>query len=313
MTETPENRKIKILAADDNSEVLELLRAIVVMNGYLFEAASDGEEAIAKFDEFQPDLVILDYRMPKVDGASVLHHIRQSGSQVPVIFLSAVDDSSAVNGALDLGANDYVPKPFQPAELVSRMKAQLRSKELASRLSELNSKLSKMADTDEVTGLLNMRAILRLGEHALESARRYNRSMAAVMLDMDDFKKVNDEHGHVFGTYVLTHVAKVLRGLIRRSDLAARYGGDEFLIILTEVTPDGVQVFNERLCGALSQLVVEREGHSAIISISAGTAVLPPDVDMTIEGLIREADSALYKAKTSGKNQCLYTCREGEC
>ena len=132
------------------------------------------------------------------------------------------------------------------------------------------------------------------------------------MIDMDDFKKINDTHGHVFGTHVLVRVAQVLRGLIRRSDLAARYGGDEFLILLTEVTPDGVQVFNERLCGALSSLVIEHDGQSALISISAGTALLPPDVDLGLEGLIREADAALYKAKSTGKNRCLYTCREGE-
>src|SRR5690606_31562220 len=130
---------------------------------------------------------------------------------------------------------DYIPKPFVPLEFLARVRTQLRIKDLHDQLRLMNEKLKELVDTDDLTGLFNMRSLYQKLDVELARARRYQRQVGVVMMDMDYFKSVNDGHDHLFGSYVLSQVGAIIRKTIRTTDIAARYGGDEFLIVLTEI------------------------------------------------------------------------------
>ncbi|MDD2773852.1 MAG: diguanylate cyclase [Elusimicrobiales bacterium] len=293
-----EDSPAKILAADDDPGILSLLKTVITSRGYLFTGVTDGGSAMEKMRADKPDLVMLDYSMPVLNGPSALAKMRAEGFTGPVIFLSAKADTSIIAGILENGADDYISKPFQPHELLARVQAHLRIK-------TLSDKLLLMADTDDVSGLLNMRAASRMLEHEIEAARRYERTLAAIMLDLDDFKSVNDDNGHLFGTWVLSRVGALLRETIRKADIAARYGGDEFLIILSESSLEGARFFGEKLCGAIASAVFEQGPHRAAVNASAGAAIFQPQALVSAESVIREADRLLYEAKRSGKNRCI--------
>src|SRR5690606_9490426 len=193
----------------------------------------------------RPHLVITDHDMPELNGLEMLKQLRLEQNYVTVIFMSGRTDSQLVAHAIRTGADDFIRKPFRFDEFIARVESALRNNDIHKELREANIKLQEMVERDYLTGLFNMRSMYERIEFELKRAKRFKRNVSAVMLDMDHFKTVNDTNDHLFGSFVLKEVGEIIRSTIREVDFAARYGGDEFLIVLTETNENGTRIFCE--------------------------------------------------------------------
>ncbi len=292
-----------ILAVDDDLDNLKLMARTLEHEGYRVEKASSGEEALSRLKNVLPDLILLDINMPGISGIETLKLLRSRDSYVSVLFVSARNATNDIVAGLETGADDYICKPFDPIELLARVRAHLRIKDLTDRLSLANSRLQALVDIDDLTGLFNMRSIFQKLDTEISRARRSNRAVGVVMMDMDNFKLVNDHHDHLFGSFVLSEVGKLIKGNIRGVDFAARYGGDEFMVALSETTPEGALMFAERLRAVIEKYMFAKDGDSMKLTASLGVAVVRPTTQ-TIDAktLIRFADHAMYEAKRNGRN-----------
>jgi diguanylate cyclase (GGDEF)-like protein len=252
--------------------------------------------------ELSPDLVLLDVDMPDGTGFEVCQALKSdpATASLPIIFLTASSDAIDKVRGFDIGAVDYVTKPFDAAELKARVRAALRTK----RYHDL---LAARSNVDALTGLWNRRYFDERLETELAANWRYHRKVSLIMLDVDEFKKINDRHGHPFGDRVLEGVGELLQTSCRATDAPCRYGGDEFAIILTETPLSGSSRLAERLCEQVAAMAFRVGGHPVLVTVSIGVA----DADTlggfpTSEALLRAADDALYEAKRCGRN-CIRT------
>lgn len=292
-----------ILVVDDDEDNLALVSGMLEYEGYRVERASSGEEALDKLGSISPDLILLDINMPGISGIDTLKRVRLRGRYVSVIFISGRSDPAHIIEGLNAGADDYVTKPFDLYVLLARVKAQLRIKDLHDRLTLANARLQELVDIDDLTGLLNMRSVYQKLENEISRAKRFHRALGVVMMDMDNFKTVNDTHDHLFGSFVLSEVGKIIRDNIRTVDFAARYGGDEFLIALSETSVEGAALFAERLRESVAKYVFRNKKTSMQLTASLGLCVVEPaGVLIDARTIVRNADNALYQAKRSGKN-----------
>ena len=299
----------RILVVDDDPDNLEIVLAHLQHEGYEAQGVSSGEQAPEMMAKWSPHLVLLDVNMPKMDGFQTLELLRNKKEYVSVLFVSGNSQPQDVVKGLDAGADDYITKPFDALELLARIRAQLRIKELNDQLRELNYKLKQLADTDDLTGLYNMRSLYQKLEVEIKRAKRFKRCIGAIMMDMDRFKSINDNYDHIFGSFVLTEIGRIIQKNIRSIDLAARYGGDEFLILLTEIKFEGLQNFCERLKKSINKYKFKRDDVEIQTTSSIGFTLYNPETytkDVEARQLVQLADKALYKAKNSGRNCIKY-------
>ncbi|MGE4130330.1 MAG: diguanylate cyclase [Bdellovibrionales bacterium] len=298
------NEERKILVVDDDSSSRAIVAKALEYEGYQVRQAENGMEGLNKLDEWGPHLILLDVNMPGMNGIETLSRLRLRDEYVSVIFVSADCLRDDIVRGLDAGADDYVCKPFDVLELMSRVRSQLRIKDLNDSLKRANDRLKELVDIDDLTGLFNMRSLYKRLDFELDRARRYNRSVGAIMMDLDHFKKVNDQHDHLFGSFVLGEVGKMIRGNIRKVDFGARYGGDEFLVVLTEINLEGAKTFANRLRGRIEEAVFKNDNFTMKLTASLGLCVVnPTEVNVDARTLVRFADRALYSAKANGRNR----------
>lgn len=297
-------RKSRILVVDDDPDSIDIVAEALRWEGYEVQGIDSGDKAVEFIKEWEPHVVLLDNNMPGLNGIATLRKIRQEIEHyVAVIFLTGNSSTEDVINGLDAGADDYVIKPFDPLELLARVRAQLRIKELTDQLRAANEKLQELVDIDDLTGLFNMRSIFQRLDYELDKGRRYKRSVCVIMMDMDNFKGVNDGHDHLFGSFVLSEVGQIIKQNIRSVDLAARYGGDEFLIVLTEINNEGAHKFCQRLKNSIEKKTFSTGKDSIKLTASLGYAITAAGQgDITPKELVRKADRALYGAKESGRN-----------
>ncbi|MBX3016560.1 MAG: diguanylate cyclase [Bdellovibrionaceae bacterium] len=297
-------RKVRrILVVDNDPDSLEIISEALSWEGFAVQRTPSGKEALELIQNWEPDLIVLERNMPQMNGLEVIRDLRRKLSYVSIIFMSGDASSEAVIEGLDAGADDYVAKPFDPLELLARVRAQIRNKDLHDQLRSANERLKELVDTDDLTGLFNMRSLFQRLEVELERGRRYNRQVAVVMLDMDHFKSVNDGHDHLFGSFVLSEVGAIIRQSIRSLDIGARYGGDEFLIVLTETDAEGTSKFCERLRKTIAKHHFVSGPDSMYRTASLGFAITHPgQAGVDPRSLVRAADMALYQAKHAGRN-----------
>lgn len=293
----------EILIVDDDIDYLKLVSKTLSHEGFSVRAFDSGEKAIQAMNDSLPDLLILDVNMPGISGLEILARLRQKLTYVAVIFISANDTPEDVIMGLDSGADDYIRKPFEVKELISRVRAKLRVKDVNDQLRAANEKLKELVEIDDLTGLYNMRSIYQKLEAEIIRAQRFRKNFAVVMMDMDHFKNVNDDHDHLFGSFVLSEVGKMIRNTIRKVDFSARYGGDEFLIALTETNAKGAMLFTQRLKERFEKHVFKSGKDSIQLTASIGIAITHPDVPVEARDLVRKADELLYEAKKNGRNR----------
>lgn len=309
MTFAPSEEEKRILVVEDEPYILELLRQSLTDEGYLVEFARSALEAMNKIPTFAPHMVITDNDMPGMSGLEMLKELRTEENYVTVIFVSGNTDQNVVLDALHSGADDFIKKPFRIAELLARISNSLRNNDLHRDLLAANQRLLEMVDRDYLTGLYNMRSMFDKMEYELKRCRRFKRTVACIMLDMDHFKTVNDGNDHLFGSYVLKEVGGLIRKNIREIDFAARYGGDEFLIILTETNEEGAKAFSERLRKMVEEYHFKERDNSIRLTVSVGISVSGGE-SSDPQMFLLEADKALYLSKESGRNQV--TVYQGE-
>lgn len=296
--------KEKILLIDDDKDNLRFLGRVLELENYKVMQAASGLEGLQLLKDFNPDLVILDINMPQLNGFQTLKLLRQKDEFVSVIFLTANKNTEDIIRGLEAGALDYICKPFNALELVARVRSQLKFKKIQQELREANKKLQSLVDIDDLTGLYNMRSVYERLNHEIERARRYRHGLAVIMMDMDYFKNVNDGHDHLFGSYVLSQVGDIIKKNIRSVDFAARYGGDEFLICLTQTQSEGAMRFADRLRKVIADKEFIQGKDRITMTASFGLALIEsksPVIDA--HTLVRIADTKLYEAKDNGRNR----------
>lgn len=304
------SKPTSILIIDDSDKVREqivqTLKAVSLTDHYL--QARDGIEAF-KILIGNPaiDLVLCDLEMPRMDGFKFLSMVRSREElrDIPIIMLTARESRELKIKGLEQGASDYVTKPFDPGELVARVKVQLKIKLLQDELKHSNELLKELSNTDPLTQLFNRRYMMEVLEKEIQRTARKGAPVSLIIIDIDHFKKVNDVYGHQQGDVVLVNVANLVKRHLRSYDVAARYGGEEFVGILPETPLDEAMAVAERVRTAIQQLTFVNKLQTLRITISMGVATYPgPGVD-TIDDFIRIADEALYRAKSEGRNRVI--------
>jgi len=289
--------KSNILVVDDNDDKLQLIEAALSLAGYNVTTASDGVEALAAIEGYQPDLVITDVMMPRMNGYELAQRIRANPVTkfIPVIMQTAAGRRTEdLRRANEVGALGYITDPTDIDLLLARTRTLLEFKAYLDVCEEA-------AFTDHLTGLANRRRFERQLEREVARVERFGHPFTLLMIDIDSFKNVNDTFGHDAGDDVIRRLSKVLCEGTRGIDLAARIGGEEFAVLLVETSKDGGVEVAERLRASIKSLDIPRAGH---ITASFGVAECPSHAQTAAE-ILKAADIALYEAKRNGRDQVM--------
>jgi len=298
-----------ILIIDDDISARNEVKRILNVAGIFdeFNEAGDGVEGFKILINKNVDLILCDVDMPGIDGIKFLtmKRSRPEFNDIPVIMLTGLADIKLKVQSLELGANDYVIKPFDAAELLARVKVHSKIKKLQDELREKNRRLEELSNTDGLTKLFNRRYFMELFELEFERSKRYGSNLSFIMIDIDHFKEFNDTYGHLLGDRILVEVAHILKGNLRINDQIGRYGGEEFALMMPETELKGAMVVAERHRRWIEEFVLREEGKELGITISLGVASFPEMKCETLDDLIKLADDALLEAKREGRNRIL--------
>ena len=297
---------MNVLIAEDNPIDLKLLRSTLVRWGYTVVEVTDGTAAWrALQDDNAPRLAVLDWLMPGKTGVDVCRAVRNREARpyVYLLILTSKTKKEEMIQAFDAGADDCVSKPFLPGELRARLRVGERILTLQDNLLATQEKLRHDATHDLLTGLWNRTAILKTLDRELARSGRSAAPLAALMADLDHFKRINDTHGHAAGDAVLREVARRMTATTRVYDFVGRYGGEEFLILLPGCNSFHAAKMAERLRLAVAAGPVETPEFAIGVTLSVGVAVTEGMRLPEAKALLLEADAALYQAKANGRNQ----------
>lgn len=329
-----------ILLVDDISKNIKELSTILKNDDYLITAAMDGKQALGMTQYLLPDLLVLDIMIPGIDGIEVCQRLKQKPEtrDIPVILLTIQTESDDIRKGFRAGAVDYVTKPFNPEELTLKVRNHLEFRknrhmmgrykrkleqeteknavltqkvdELSKELEERDYLLKKLSTMDSLTDLYNYKFIVKRLSESIAESLRYKHPLTVVLLDIDHFKRINSIHGHDIGDQVLAKMSNSIKNGLRQSDIAGRYSGEEFLIILPHTDLDGGYKTAERIRATIEGL--DWNGIPDLkVTVSGGVSALPPigesDPGVKTENmlykLIMKADNLLFKAKESGRNR----------
>lgn len=287
----------RVLVADDSKFNIAMITDILHGEGYEVFSVTSGFDVLDSVYRFRPDIILLDVIMPGMDGFAVCQALKgdYQCKNIPVIMITARTEAKYLKTALEIGAFDYIKKPVDDIEVIARIQSALRYK-------EYQDKLEEMAMKDGLTGLYNHALLIDLlgKEHSKQSRRGGNLSF--VMLDIDYFKKVNDTYGHLQGNEVLKGLSKIIMSSIRESDIAGRYGGEEFGIILPEIPKETAIAVCERIRRRVALYPFQVGSEMINITVSIGLCFKPAESDISYNEMVRLADDAAYEAKHSGRN-----------
>ena len=295
------NENNAVLIVDDMTSNIQVL-ANALQDDYRIKVATNGERALEIcHSDSPPDLILLDIMMPDMDGYEVCRRLKSdtATSSIPVIFVTALTEATDEEKGLNLGAVDYITKPFHLPIVKARVRNHLSLKLKTDLLEE-------MSHIDGLTHIANRRNFDEVMDKEARRVARIPQPISLIMLDIDYFKPFNDNYGHGLGDECLVQVAKAMRGVIKRpNDLLARYGGEEFAVVLPETPLEGALKVAEDLREAVDSMNFPH-AYSKVtdhVTISLGVASNEFDQEISVEDLLKQADQALYKAKKAGRNQ----------
>jgi diguanylate cyclase (GGDEF)-like protein len=279
-----------ILVIDDDEATRGTMASLLDMEGFDVSVASDGELAMRSVETKLPDLVITDLEMPTVSGFGFIDAFRERFADVPVIVVSGHSATTYRVMGLEMGADDFLPKPVDCAELLARIHTHLRR---ARRQQEA----VRLSQSDELTGMLNRRGIVNFCERTIRRAKDPEESLSVALVDVDDFKSINDRYGHVVGDSALCSVACALQDALRSTDRVGRIGGDEFLVVCPESDAIAIDDIVRRLRARLPVELSLTRRETLDVHASIGWATR--HADESLDQLIARADGAMYRDKRS--------------
>lgn len=298
-----------VLIIDDDAAIRRSLREYLA-DGDLFTRFAEASNGIEGFkvlanEHEHLDLVICDVEMPEFDGFKFLqmHSARKDFAATPVIILTSRSEAEHRVRGLELGAADYLVKPVIKEELRLRCRHQMMLKRMAAALRGAIRELSRLSKTDPLTGLANRRHFVEVVEAEFRRAERYGSSLSLLVMDIDNFKSINDTYGHLVGDRVIKEVAGILGYSLRQSDLAARYGGEEFAVLLPQTDLAGATLVAERYRREVEKHTFKTDRAEFHVTLSIGVGAIPELGAVNVTDLIRRSDDALYQAKQAGKNR----------
>ena len=300
---------MNVLIAEDDAPSRMMLESLLTKWGYSVVAACDGDEAWKILCEPEhPHIVILDWIMPGIEGPELVQRLRvkEDGTPHYIIIMTSASSNNAAAEALDAGADDFIGKPFNINELRARVAVGHRIKCLQQALSDklhsleaATETISRLARIDELTGLHNRRSFNEIFALALSAAHRYGHPLSLISIDLDHFKTVNDTFGHSVGDLVLIEFSNLILEMVRDEDVAVRWGGEEFIILLSHSACEAALALAERIRSSFEDNHCSAD--SLAMTASFGVAQLQ-DGERE-DDLIRRADDALYRAKREGRNR----------
>lgn len=294
-----------ILIVDESSQSqnnIMNVKNLLELSGLRCAWVDSSKKALGTLDSTKPHCILLNLATCG-NAREILDLFKKHASHSSIILISGQANTTEIIEGLAAGADDFICLPCVPEVVVARLKVQLRLRGIQEQLQQTIQKLQEIADRDELTGLFNMRALHHLLDLELLRARRFKRSIAVVMMDLDFFKNANDQHDHLFGSFILKEVGSLIQKNIRQIDFAARFGGDEFLVVLAETGLLGARLFCERMRQLIENYHFKNAGDEMQLSASFGFTVTSDPRNMTdAQSLIRNADHQLYKAKSMGRN-----------
>ena len=293
----PTQAKQRVLLIDDDSSIHDLIRVSLSSDPVELHSAYDGTSALSLAGSLKPDLILLDLELSSTHGFDVCRQLKSDPAiaQIPLIFITSTGGIAEKIKGLNLGAVDYVTKPFDQGEARARILSALRAK-------QLQDQLARNANVDGLTGVGNRRYFDQRAATELSRSRRHHQPLACVMLDLDHFKTLNDTHGHPFGDEVLRRMGQLLTETCRTEDVVCRYGGEEFVVLTPGLDRKAASGLAERLRRAIAAIELQAGGTSVKLTCSFGVA----EVDVSTQSsadLVRRADKALYEAKRGGRNR----------
>ncbi len=313
---------MKILIVDDEIYVGKFLFDFIktideTTDIRIVERASECERL---FQEFNPDIILLDIHLPDGNGIDVLKNLKSMGGRFEVLMISGNASLEDAVMAIKYGAYDFLLKPFSDLGILEKsilraidsINLKIQNEQLLAELSQkniqledLNRRLHSLSISDDLTGLYNMRFMNELINKEIIRAKRYNRTFSIILLDLDSLKSTNDKYGHLAGSTLIKAIADLLMQMVRKSDTVARFGGDEYLIFADELNLESARNVGERIRENIEKLKIEFEGNILSTTASVGIACFPDD-GVDFKQLFSAADAAMYYAKNNGKNRvCL--------
>lgn len=320
--------KTNILIVDDLKENHLVMESVITDSDLNIVKAMSGEEALSLCLEHDFAVIFMDVQMPGMDGfetAELLRSIDRT-KNIPIIFVTAISkEQKSIFRGYEVGAVDYLFKPIDPIILKSKAKIfkelfnqriliEKQAEELKSKVEELiqlkeeKDVLENISMEDCLTNIFNRRGLDRFSAMHWNNCKRYSLSYSTILIDIDRFKRYNDNYGHINGDFALKEVATVINdSLYRSEDIVGRYGGEEFLVIMPNVDHDGAVKIAERIEDGISKLNITHgyNDERGKLTVSMGIASVVPNEEMTLQSLLETADNLLYKAKENGRNQFL--------
>jgi diguanylate cyclase (GGDEF)-like protein len=295
------NENTRVLIVDDDEAVRSTMNEYIQAAGYDSEAVSCAEEALELIatDHFQ--VIITDIILPAMGGLELTKTIRQN-KDTDVIVMTGYADDYSYEGAINVGASDFVIKPVRLEELLLRLKRVLNERELTRERVRMMEKLQKLAVTDGLTKLYNSRSFYSQLETEVDRFNRYRHPLALLLLDLDHFKDYNDSYGHLEGDKVLVRFSQIIKSCLRTNDSAYRYGGEEFTVILPETAGAEARTVAQRIRSALeAERFSPENGNEVQITISIGVTQYHSKEELS--SFIQRADKAMYLSKQNGRNR----------
>jgi two-component system, cell cycle response regulator len=294
-----------VLVVDDSPVSRKLVEHALPADDYTVLLAKTGRDALDLFAKHRPGLVITDWLMPDMSGIEICERLRTEGQDLftYIILLTGISEKAKIVTGLRAGADDYITKPFHSDELLARVEVGRRIIELHREIDAKNCLLERLALTDDLTGLPNRRAIEEWARRQLSGAARHLFAFSVVAADLDNFKSVNDSHGHHAGDMVLKTFARILAANTRQSDICGRIGGEEFLLLMTHADVEGVELAVERVRQQFAAHTFTFDGRNVVVTASFGISSYVQGQAPDFSRLVAQADAALYSAKRLGRNR----------
>jgi two-component system cell cycle response regulator len=300
ITVETDSENTQIMIVDDEENILKLMQHSLQENGHNVAVFSDAEDAIEEIEKEAYDLIITDLKMPKLSGIEFVKKVKKISPKTDLVVMTGYPSVETAVECMKLGATDYLAKPLDLEYLNIIVEKSLYKRALE-KLAAEREYFEQISRVDGLTGLYNHKFFHELLNAEIARSNRYKYNFSLLMIDIDDFKKINDNYGHQAGDTILKELSSMFKSFVRKTDPVVRYGGEEFSIILSQTDKEHGRIFADRIVNGVAASKIKGIPPSETLTISAGLAGYSDDASAH-ETLIKRADEALYKAKSMGKN-----------